>query len=120
MCPDDDPSLCIEMTGIETFGDAIVVDWTAFNFQPAVDDHHAHFFWDTTAPEEAGTNAADFGATPGLWELTDAQPFVSEDVMLLSARPDDATAVCVTVATAQHALVDPEVFQCLPLPDIGG
>ena len=120
VCPDDDPSLCIEMTGIETFGDAIVVDWTAFNFQPAVDDHHAHFFWDTTAPEEAGTNAADFGATPGLWELTDAQPFVSEDVMLLSARPDDATAVCVTVATAQHALVDPEVFQCMPLPDIGG
>ena len=120
MCPEDDPRLCIEMAGIEIFGDAIVVDWTAFNFEPAVDDHHAHFFWDTTAPEEAGTNAAEFGATPGLWELTDAQPFVSEDVMLLSARPDDATAVCVTVATAQHALVDPEVFQCMPLPDIGG
>ena len=56
---------CIEMTGIEIVGDSIVVDWTPFNFEPAVDDLHAHFFWNTTRPEEAGTNAADFGATPG-------------------------------------------------------
>ncbi len=120
VCPEDDPSLCIEMTGIEIDGDSLVIDWTPFNFEPAVDDHHAHFFWNTQTTAEAGTNAADFGATPGIWELTDARPFVSQDVMLLSAKPDDASAVCVTAATSEHAVVDPDVFHCLFLPDTGG
>ena len=53
------------MTSVGVDGDSIIVDWTPFNFEPAVDDLHAHFFWDTTRPEEAGTNAAAFGAVPG-------------------------------------------------------
>jgi hypothetical protein len=104
------------MTGIAVDGDSLVVDWTPFNFEPAVDDMHAHFFWSTTRPEEAGTNASDFGAVPGVWELTDERPFVSQDVLLLSQRPEEAFAVCVTPATAEHAVVDPAVFHCLPVP----
>ena len=105
------------MTSVGVDGDSVVVEWTPFNFEPEVDDFHAHFFWDTTRPEEAGTNAAAFGASPGAWELTDARPFVSEREMLLSAKPDGASQVCVTPATASHGVVDPRVFQCLPLPD---
>jgi actin-like ATPase involved in cell morphogenesis len=116
VCPPDDPRLCIEMTGIAVDGDSIIVDWTPVNFEPAVDDLHAHFFWSTTRAEEAGTNAADFGAVPGVWELTAERPFVSRDVLLLSQRPAEAFAVCVTPATAEHAVVDPGVFHCLPLP----
>jgi hypothetical protein len=116
VCPPDDERPCIEMTGIAVDGDSIVVDWTPVNFEPSVDDLHAHFFWNTTRVEEAGTNAADFGAEPGVWELTDERPFVSADVMLLSAKPDDALAVCVTPATAAHAVVDPSVSHCLFVP----
>ena len=85
VCPPDDPRVCIELTGIAVTGDSIIVDWTPVNFEPAVDDLHAHFFWSTTRAEEAGTNAADFGAVPGVWELTDERPFVSEDVLLAVA-----------------------------------
>ena len=94
-----------------------MVEWTPFNFEPATDGFHAHFFWDTTRPEEAGTNAEDFGAEPGQWELTDERPFVSENTMLLSNKPAEASAVCVTPATHEHAVVDPAVFQCVPLPE---
>jgi hypothetical protein len=117
VCPSDSDKLCIEMTNIEIDGDSLVIDWTPFNFEPAVSGNHAHFYWNTTSSPEAGTNAAAFGAVPGLWELTDQRPFVSEDVMLLSARPPDATEVCVTPADAQHGVVDPFVFHCLPVPD---
>ena len=116
VCPPDDPRVCIELTGIAVTGDSIIVDWTPVNFEPAVDDLHAHFFWSSTRVEEAGTNAADFGAVPGVWELTDERPFVSRDVLLLSQRPEEAFAVCVTPATAEHAVVDPGVSHCLPLP----
>ena len=60
---------------------------------------------------------AEVGFLPsGAWELTDQRPFVSQDVLLRSARPDGATQVCVTPATFDHAVVDPTVFHCLPLP----
>ncbi len=117
VCPPGDTRLCIEITNVVFFDDALVVDWTPFNFEPATDGFHAHFFWNTTRPEEAGTNAGAFGATPGEWELTDDRPFVSQNVLLRSAKPPDATEVCVTPATHEHAVVDPTVFQCVPLPE---
>ncbi|MGQ0824594.1 MAG: Hsp70 family protein [Actinomycetota bacterium] len=107
---------CIEMASVDVDGDSIVVAWTPFNFDPSTADFHAHFFWNTTLPGEAGTNAADFGLSPGTWELTDQRPFVSQDSMLLSAKPSDATEVCVTAGDSGHGVVDPEQFDCLPLP----
>ena len=42
--------------------------------------------------------------------------FRSEREMLLSNKPPEATQVCVTVANAEHGVVDPTVFECVPLP----
>jgi hypothetical protein len=115
-CPEGETRECIDITSVAIDGDSLVIDWTAFNFEPAVGDRHAHFFYDTVLPTEAGTNAAQFGAIPKIWELTDARPFRSEREMLLSNRPPEATQVCVTVANADHGVVDPTVFECVPLP----
>jgi hypothetical protein len=116
VCPPDDPRLCIEIVGVAVDGDSLVIDWVPHNFEPRIDDFHAHFFWSTIQPEQAGTNAAELGATQGVWELTDVRPFVSRDVLLLSARPEGATMVCVTPATALHGVVDPSVYHCAALP----
>jgi actin-like ATPase involved in cell morphogenesis len=115
-CPEGDTRECIDITNVAIDGDSLVIDWTPFNFEPSIGDRHAHFFYDTVLPTEAGTNAAQFGATPKIWELTDARPFRSEREMLLSNKPPEATQVCVTVANAEHGVVDPTVFECVPLP----
>jgi actin-like ATPase involved in cell morphogenesis len=116
VCPADDPKLCIEITSIAVDGDSLVIDWDPFNFEPDVDDFHAHFFWNTTRPQEAGTNAPEFGATQGAWELTDQRPFRSEGEMRVSNRPEAATEVCVTPANQSHGVVDPTVVHCVALP----
>jgi actin-like ATPase involved in cell morphogenesis len=116
VCPADDPRLCIEITSIAVDGDSLVIDWDPSNFEPSVDDFHAHFFWNTTRPQEAGTNAAEFGASQGAWELTDQRPFRSEGEMRVSNKPDAATEVCVTPANQSHGVVDPTVVHCVPLP----
>ena len=93
-----------------------MIEWDALNFTPSLQSFHAHFFWDTISPKQAGTNAAKFGATVGTWELTDKQPFRSENELRVANRPAAAKQVCVTVADVSHALVDPEIFDCIPLP----
>ena len=92
---------------------------TAEGFVPLIaeDNFHAHFFWDIYSPDQAGTNAASFGVDQGTWELTDDQPFVSADEMLVSRRPPTALQICVTVANAAHAVVDPREFHCVPIPE---
>jgi hypothetical protein len=107
---------CINMRSISISGQSIVIEWDALNFTPALQSFHAHFFWDTITPKQAGTNAAKFGATVGTWELTDKQPFRSEGELRVANRPAAAKQVCVTVADVAHALVDPEVFDCIALP----
>jgi hypothetical protein len=107
---------CINIRSIAIAAGALVVAWDAINFTPSVSSFHAHFFWDSFAPNQAGTNAAKFGATVGRWELTDKQPFVGADEMKLANRPAAAKNVCVEVADNQHALVDPTVFDCIPIP----
>ena len=115
-CPPGDSHLCIQINSVAADGDSLVIDWTPINFEPSVGDHHAHFFYNTVLPTEAGTNAALFGATPKIWELTDARPFRSAREMLLSNKPPEATQVCVTVADKDHGVVDPTIYQCVPLP----
>ena len=107
---------CINIRSIAIAGQAIVIEWDALNFTPSLQSFHAHFFWDTISPKQAGTNAAKFGATVGAWELTDKQPFRSEGELRVANRPAAAKQVCVTVADVNHALVDPEIFDCIPLP----
>jgi hypothetical protein len=107
---------CINIRSIAIAGQSIVIEWDALNFTPSVQSFHAHFFFDTVSPKSAGTNAAKFGATVGTWELTDKQPFRSENELRVANRPAAAKQVCATVADVNHALVDPDVFDCIPLP----
>lgn len=107
---------CINIRSIAIAGQSVVIEWDALNFTPSLQSFHAHFFWDTISPKQAGTNAAKFGATVGTWELTDKQPFRSENELRVANRPAAAKQVCVTVADNAHALVDPEVFDCMALP----
>jgi hypothetical protein len=107
---------CINIRSIAIAGQSIVIEWDALNFTPSVQSFHAHFFFDTVSPKSAGTNAAKFGATVGTWELTDKQPFRSENELRVANRPAAAKQVCVTVADVNHALVDPDVFDCIALP----
>ena len=94
-----------------------MIEWDALNFTPSLQSFHAHFFWDTISPKQAGTNAATkYGATVGTWELTDKQPFRSEGELRVANRPAAAKQVCVTVADVNHALVDADVFDCIALP----
>jgi hypothetical protein len=108
---------CINMRTIAISGQSIVIEWDALNFTPSLQGFHAHFFWDTISPKQAGTNAATkYGATVGTWELTDKQPFRSEGELRVANRPAAAKQVCVTVADVNHALVDADVFDCIALP----
>jgi hypothetical protein len=107
---------CINIRSIAADGNSIVVEWDAQNFTPDLKAFHAHFFWDTYSPKQAGTNASKFGATVGKWELTDKQPFRSLDELRLANRPAAAKQVCVTVGDSVHALVDPTVFDCIAIP----
>jgi actin-like ATPase involved in cell morphogenesis len=119
-CPATETRPCIQMRSIALQGDSLVIEWDAFNFTPSESDVHAHFFWDNQLPQQAGTNAADFGVPLGAWELTAAQPFVSgvdpTTPLLVSRKPPEATRVCVTAANAAHAVIDPNVFQCIAYP----
>jgi actin-like ATPase involved in cell morphogenesis len=121
-CPPAQSGECIEMRSIAIDGDALVIEWDAFNFTPSNGDVHAHFFWNNQLAAQAGTNAErDFGVPVGAWELTDNQPFRSgeEDPntpLLVSRKPADATHVCVTPANAGHEVINPDIFHCLAFP----
>jgi actin-like ATPase involved in cell morphogenesis len=121
-CPPTQTGPCIEMRSIAIDGDALVIEWDAFNFTPDNGDVHAHFFWNNQLAAQAGTNAErDFGVPLGAWELTDNQPFRSgeEDAntpLFVSRKPPEATHVCVTAANAAHEVLNPDLFHCLAFP----
>lgn len=72
--------------------------------------HHLHFYFDDLDPENAGTN----GRSPGSWEMYDGpSPFSAYGV---SARPADATQMCVLIADTSHA-VELGTGNCYDLPD---
>lgn len=110
-------AMCIEMRSLTFEGDTVVVDWAASNFTPDTGAFHAHFYWNTVRPQEAGTNAASFGASPGSWELTDQTPFRSGSLSA-SSIPAGTTGLCAIVANGNHGAVDPTIEHCLPLPDL--
>ena len=109
---------CIEMVDVRAEGDAVIVTWEASGFIPSVaDGFHAHFYWGVFDAEQVGTNFADFGVVQGDWAAVDAQPWTSTDSgMALSARPAGTDEICVTVGTSVHAVDDPQVFHCEPIP----
>jgi hypothetical protein len=103
----------VEITDIGTDGQAYAVAFTPYNFTPLIgsgpDDYHVHFFFDTVAPENAGTN----GPAPGDWFLYDGpSPFTG---YTFADRPPAATQLCVLVADAAHG-VTVGTGNCMPLP----
>ena len=79
-------------------------------------DHHVHFFFDTTAPGNAGAN----GRPPGSWELWGRQRGRGELVFDEFTVDDagDAEQLCVAVATSGHeVLADADrTGNCVDLP----
>ena len=66
--------LCAFITDISLDGDRYIADYATLGYEPLIpgedagatdDDHHVHFFFDTTAAGNAGEN----GNPPGSWEL---------------------------------------------------
>jgi hypothetical protein len=87
-------------------------------FDPAThqgtpEDHHVHFFFDTTAPENAGTN----GNPPGAWTIWDRPKGGGQLVFTeaLKSQADPATKMCIAVADANHG-VEPNSGNCVGLP----
>jgi actin-like ATPase involved in cell morphogenesis len=71
--------------------------------------HHIHFFFDTVAQANAGTN----GPKPGLWVLYDVpSPFTKYKV---SDRPAGAQQMCALVADSHHG-VEVGTGNCVALP----
>jgi hypothetical protein len=92
------------------------VSFTTDGFTPEIDggpdSHHLHFFFNTTAPENAGTN----GNPPGPWVIYDGpSPFTGLAVEGAEGS-EGATQICVVVATVSHEVDDPASGNCIDLP----
>ena len=112
-CPDTGDR-CIEIDELSIDGANLVVDWTAFGFVPELPGgFHAHFFSNVFEPAQAGNNAAEFGANSGSWNAIVAQPYVKP----LSELPEGTTKFCVTVGMPSHGADNPDLFQCVDLPE---
>jgi actin-like ATPase involved in cell morphogenesis len=109
----------VRLDDVEIADGRYVVRYSPAGFEPHIDDDdasqfHVHFFWDVFTPEQAGTNAAAFGAEVGAWQLWDAEVF---DGFAVADRPADATKICAVVGTHDHQVEDPSTFDCIELPD---
>ncbi len=100
------------ITGISLDGGVYAVAYTT-TFDPVISGdpatHHLHFFFDTVGVDNAGQPGR------GPWILYDGpSPFRGYGP---GDRPAGATQLCVTVATHNHALDDPAVYDCFDLPE---
>jgi hypothetical protein len=110
-----DSGRCAFITGLKVEGDKFVADFETTGYEPLIfedgvkgtpEDHHVHFFFDTTVPANAGTN----GQPRGEWVAWD-QPVYEVEV----ARAGDAEQLCAAVGTASHE-VELDSGNCVPLP----
>jgi actin-like ATPase involved in cell morphogenesis len=114
---------CAVIGGLTVDGDRYVATYDVEAFDPVIfddahgtpDDHHVHFFFDTTPPEHAGTNSA----TPGQWVVWDRARGDGElrfdDATVAAAEEAGARQLCVRVADAGHG-VEPDSGNCTDLP----
>lgn len=119
---------CAFITGLQLEGGTYFADYTTVGYDPVIfdpdagvgsaEDHHVHFFYNTTAPENAGTN----GPNPGTWQIWDRQKgdgrLVFDEFNLSNLAEkggDGATQLCAVVADSSHA-VDPASGNCVDIP----
>jgi molecular chaperone DnaK len=95
------------ITGVTLAGDQYVASFETIGFTPSMSGQHVHFFWDTVPPDRAG----EPGGGPYV-VYAGGSPFAGFGQ---GARPDGATAICVTVANVDHSVV-PASGTCSPVP----
>ena len=84
-----------------------IVEYETFEFTEIVPGVHIHFFFDSVAPENAGSPGS------GPWYLYGGpRPFSGYRV---AERPAAATQMCALVANANHS-VQPDSGNCMDLP----
>jgi len=115
---------CARITDISIDGDHYLAHYTVEPFEPLTpenggtpDDHHVHFFLDTTSPEHAGTNSPD--GVRGDWHVWDLPKGGGElrfdEATLAEAEEAGAHQLCVLVADATHG-VEQSTGNCVDLP----
>jgi molecular chaperone DnaK len=109
------PGPFVQLDAVDLVDDRYQVTYRVVGFEPDTEDPdalHLHFFLDTTAPENAGTN----GTPPGLWNLTG-----NPDTFLTEFGPETrgaARQMCSAVATFEHEvhLRGTTTGNCVDLP----
>jgi hypothetical protein len=77
-----------------------VVDFDAYNYEPALPGEHVHFFFDTVAPEDAGTPGS------GPWKLYGGpSPFTGYAFADRPFGPYGAEQMCILVANPDHSVL---------------
>jgi molecular chaperone DnaK len=105
----------VQLDAVDVVDDQYQVTYRVVGFEPSTEDPdalHLHFFFDTIAPENAGTN----GDPPGDWDLTG-----NPDTFVTKYRVEDkgaATQMCSAVATFEHEvhLRGTTTGNCVDLP----
>ncbi|MET1003802.1 MAG: Hsp70 family protein [Acidimicrobiia bacterium] len=113
---------CAFITDLALEGDRYVAKYVTEGFDPLIfvdgeqgtqNDKHVHFFFNTTEPQNAGTN----GKPPGFWKIWDrllgGGELRFDDLTVADAG--DATQMCVLVADHQHG-IEADSGNCVNLP----
>ncbi|MDG2111639.1 MAG: Hsp70 family protein, partial [Actinomycetota bacterium] len=109
---------CAHIEGITVEGGELVIEWTSHNYEPDVNNLHAHFYFDIYDANQVGTNwQAQGAASIGSWVLTDVQPFVTNGAVSMTAIPPDATSICVVPTDSSHGVLSTENAECVLIPD---
>lgn len=96
-----------QIAAVEVEAGRFVIHFTTSGYAPALPGQHVHFFFNTTAPEQAGAPGN------GAWHVHGS---LSEyRGITLAERPAGATQLCVLVANPDHS-VQPGSGNCSPLP----
>jgi molecular chaperone DnaK len=109
--------LCAHIDEIIVEGNELVVEWTAFNYVPDTNNHHAHFYYNIYEAEQVGTNNASYGVARGSWVLTQDQPFRTAGTgVSIASAPAGTTQLCVVAADSAHGVVTPDSAKCVDIP----
>lgn len=97
----------VQITSVTEDNGRYVINYETSGYTPLLPGMHIHFFFNTVAPENAGSPGS------GPWKLYDSpSPFTG---WLVSDRPDGATQMCALVANPDHS-VQLGTGNCVNLP----
>lgn len=104
---------CIQLDAVNVRDGAIEVSWTPFNFEPDINEYHAHLYWNDVTAEQSGNNGVEGQRD---WDAHDDTIHTS-GLLVIATKPPAATEVCITVGLAPlHNTPNPKLFDCEPLP----